>query len=229
MFQFSGFNRTWHHLWAQSLQLALWQLLTALQWTRSFQFLPTSYLNSLLSPQYLQLRLLQGDSSCICRGDALPRYGQWPRSCILTRMDWPLRNFRWDSDNFDCFLFHWNFIARCLSNPPFFWVFQTGVNKLADLVGVTLGPKGRNVVLESKYGSPRIVNDGVTVAKEVSLIWFFQMWVLFWFTIYSDWPIVHIEPAFWLTLKHLYVGPCHGWSIDKRKILLGLCVCCTCF
>ncbi|CAL9208271.1 unnamed protein product [Musa hybrid cultivar] len=46
---------------------------------------------------------------------------------------------------------------------------QTGVNKLADLVGVTLGPKGRNVVLESKYGSPRIVNDGVTVAKEVEL------------------------------------------------------------
>ncbi|CAD6340512.1 unnamed protein product [Miscanthus lutarioriparius] len=46
---------------------------------------------------------------------------------------------------------------------------QTGVNKLADLVGVTLGPKGRNVVLESKYGSPRIVNDGVTVAREVEL------------------------------------------------------------
>ncbi|GAU19072.1 hypothetical protein TSUD_99340 [Trifolium subterraneum] len=44
---------------------------------------------------------------------------------------------------------------------------QNGVNKLADLVGVTLGPKGRNVVLESKYGSPKIVNDGVTVAKEV--------------------------------------------------------------
>ncbi|KAG6504112.1 hypothetical protein ZIOFF_036441 [Zingiber officinale] len=43
---------------------------------------------------------------------------------------------------------------------------QNGVNKLADLVGVTLGPKGRNVVLESKYGSPKIVNGGVTVAKE---------------------------------------------------------------
>lgn len=49
----------------------------------------------------------------------------------------------------------------------FVLVPQTGVNKLADLVGVTLGPKGRNVVLESKYGSPKIVNDGVTVAKEV--------------------------------------------------------------
>lgn len=49
-------------------------------------------------------------------------------------------------------------------------LLQTGVNKLADLVGVTLGPKGRNVVLESKYGSPKIVNDGVTVAKEVCLL-----------------------------------------------------------
>ncbi|KNA12027.1 hypothetical protein SOVF_129600 [Spinacia oleracea] len=46
---------------------------------------------------------------------------------------------------------------------------QAGVNKLADVVGVTLGPKGRNVVLESKYGSPKIVNDGVTVAKEIEL------------------------------------------------------------
>ncbi|CAN4086855.1 unnamed protein product [Withania somnifera] len=46
---------------------------------------------------------------------------------------------------------------------------QAGVNKLADLVGVTLGPKGRNVVLESKYGPPKIVNDGVTVAREVEL------------------------------------------------------------
>ena len=48
--------------------------------------------------------------------------------------------------------------------------YQNGVNKLANLVGVTLGPKGRNVVLESKYGPPRIVNDGVTVAKEVRVI-----------------------------------------------------------
>eukprot|EP00898_Chlorokybus_atmophyticus_P006028 jgi/Chlat1/6426/Chrsp45S05948 len=46
---------------------------------------------------------------------------------------------------------------------------KAGVDKLANLVGVTLGPKGRNVVLESKYGSPKIVNDGVTVAKEVEL------------------------------------------------------------
>lgn len=46
---------------------------------------------------------------------------------------------------------------------------QAGVDKLATVVGVTLGPKGRNVVLETKYGSPKIVNDGVTVAKEVEL------------------------------------------------------------
>jgi chaperonin GroEL len=46
---------------------------------------------------------------------------------------------------------------------------QAGVDKLATVVGVTLGPKGRNVVLESKFGVPKIVNDGVTVAREVEL------------------------------------------------------------
>jgi chaperonin GroEL len=44
-----------------------------------------------------------------------------------------------------------------------------GVNKLADTVKLTLGPKGRNVVLEKKYGSPTITKDGVTVAKEIEL------------------------------------------------------------
>jgi len=44
-----------------------------------------------------------------------------------------------------------------------------GVNKLADTVRVTLGPKGRNVVLDKKYGSPTITKDGVTVAKEIDL------------------------------------------------------------
>ena len=44
-----------------------------------------------------------------------------------------------------------------------------GVNKLADAVKVTLGPKGRNVVLEKNYGSPLITNDGVTIAKEIEL------------------------------------------------------------
>src|ERR1700760_3489494 len=44
-----------------------------------------------------------------------------------------------------------------------------GVNALADVVKITLGPKGRNVVLDKKFGSPTITNDGVTVAKEVEL------------------------------------------------------------
>jgi chaperonin GroEL len=44
-----------------------------------------------------------------------------------------------------------------------------GVNKLADTVKITLGPKGRNVVLDKKYGSPTITKDGVTVAKEIDL------------------------------------------------------------
>ena len=46
---------------------------------------------------------------------------------------------------------------------------QNGVDKLADAVKVTLGPKGRNVVLDKKYGSPLITNDGVTIAKEIEL------------------------------------------------------------
>ncbi|NLA90382.1 MAG: chaperonin GroEL, partial [Synergistaceae bacterium] len=44
-----------------------------------------------------------------------------------------------------------------------------GIDKVADTVGVTLGPKGRNVVLEKKFGSPTITNDGVTIAKELEL------------------------------------------------------------
>src|SRR5688500_15859387 len=44
-----------------------------------------------------------------------------------------------------------------------------GVNKLAEAVKVTLGPKGRNVVLEKKFGGPTITKDGVTVAKEIEL------------------------------------------------------------
>ncbi|CAN5894742.1 chaperonin GroEL [soil metagenome] len=46
---------------------------------------------------------------------------------------------------------------------------ESGVNKLADAVKVTLGPKGRNVVLEKKWGSPTITKDGVTVAREIEL------------------------------------------------------------
>ncbi|HEY9656253.1 MAG TPA: chaperonin GroEL, partial [Crinalium sp.] len=46
---------------------------------------------------------------------------------------------------------------------------ERGVNALADAVRVTLGPKGRNVLLEKKYGAPQIVNDGVTIAREIEL------------------------------------------------------------
>jgi len=61
-------------------------------------------------------------------------------------------------------LLHFNHDGEALKR------MQIGVDKLATVVGITLGPKGRNVVLESKYGSPKIVNDGVTVAKEVDLV-----------------------------------------------------------
>src|SRR6188508_1582045 len=46
---------------------------------------------------------------------------------------------------------------------------EAGVNKLADTVAITLGPKGHNVVLDKKWGPPTITNDGVTIAKEVEL------------------------------------------------------------
>ena len=46
---------------------------------------------------------------------------------------------------------------------------EAGVNKLADTVRVTLGPKGRNVVLDKSFGAPLITNDGVTIAKEIEL------------------------------------------------------------
>ena len=46
---------------------------------------------------------------------------------------------------------------------------EAGVNKVADTVKVTLGPKGRNVVLDKTYGTPLITNDGVTIAKEIEL------------------------------------------------------------
>ena len=47
--------------------------------------------------------------------------------------------------------------------------YAKGVDKLADTVKVTLGPKGRNVVLDKKFGSPLITNDGVSIAREIEL------------------------------------------------------------
>ncbi|MDD5433519.1 MAG: TCP-1/cpn60 chaperonin family protein, partial [Candidatus Pacebacteria bacterium] len=46
---------------------------------------------------------------------------------------------------------------------------KAGVDKLADAVKITLGPKGRNVILDKGFGSPTITNDGVTIAKEIDL------------------------------------------------------------
>lgn len=46
---------------------------------------------------------------------------------------------------------------------------QTGVDKLADTVKITLGPKGRNVLINKQFGSPLITNDGVTIAREIEL------------------------------------------------------------
>ncbi|MCC6438596.1 MAG: chaperonin GroEL, partial [Acidimicrobiales bacterium] len=46
---------------------------------------------------------------------------------------------------------------------------EAGMNQLADAVRVTLGPKGRNVVLDKKWGAPTITNDGVSIAKEIDL------------------------------------------------------------
>ena len=48
-------------------------------------------------------------------------------------------------------------------------LLKKGVDQLANAVKVTLGPKGRNVVIEKKFGAPQITKDGVTVAKEVEL------------------------------------------------------------
>ena len=46
---------------------------------------------------------------------------------------------------------------------------KKGIDKLVDAVKVTLGPRGRNVVIDKKYGSPTVTKDGVTVAKEIDL------------------------------------------------------------
>ena len=46
---------------------------------------------------------------------------------------------------------------------------ERGIDLLAEAVAVTLGPKGRNVVIENKFGAPQIINDGITIAKEIEL------------------------------------------------------------
>lgn len=51
-----------------------------------------------------------------------------------------------------------------------------GVDQLANAVKITLGPKGRNVVLDKKFGAPNIVNDGVSIAREIELKDPFETW-----------------------------------------------------
>ncbi len=58
---------------------------------------------------------------------------------------------------------------RIIYNEDARRALERGMDLLAEAVGVTLGPKGRNVVLEKKFGAPQIVNDGVTIAKEIEL------------------------------------------------------------
>ena len=53
---------------------------------------------------------------------------------------------------------------------------QAGIDKLSDTVKITMGPKGRNVVIDKKYGSPLITNDGVTIAKKLSLRIRLRIW-----------------------------------------------------
>ncbi len=57
---------------------------------------------------------------------------------------------------------------------------EEGVNKLANTVRVTLGPKGRNVVLDKQFGAPLITNDGVTIAKEIERRMPLRTWALSW-------------------------------------------------
>ena len=57
---------------------------------------------------------------------------------------------------------------------------QTGIDALADTVKITLGPKGRNIVLDKKFGAPLITNDGVTIARRSSWRTPLRTWALSW-------------------------------------------------
>ena len=63
---------------------------------------------------------------------------------------------------------------------------QIGVNKLADTVKVTVGPKGRNVVLDKGYGAPTITNDGVSIAKEIDCKFLRSYKILRSFQVYKN-------------------------------------------
>ena len=73
-----------------------------------------------------------------------------------------------------------------------------GVNTLADAVRVTLGPKGRNVILAKSYGAPRITKDGVTVAKDIELGQVREhrahRWCATWPAAPATWPVTALPP-----------------------------------
>ncbi|RRT54964.1 hypothetical protein B296_00036257 [Ensete ventricosum] len=110
--------------------------------------------------QLLPLRSLV--PSCHSHPGGLPP-GPSPKSCTSTMTSLPPRSYK--SNLLKLFFrFFYLFSLTVLMNNN---LMQAGVDLVANLVGVTLGPKGRNVVLGNKYGPPRIVNDGETVLKEV--------------------------------------------------------------
>ena len=77
-------------------------------------------------------------------------------------------------------------------------LLKKGVDELANAVKVTLGPKGRNVIIEKKFGAPHITKDGVTVAKEVELTCPFEKWL----PRQTITPVtVRLQLRFWLSLS----------------------------
>ena len=76
---------------------------------------------------------------------------------------------------------------------------ERGMNQLADAVRVTLGPKGRNVVLEKKWGAPTITNDGVSIAKEIEL-------EDPWEKIGAELPAPHVVPLLGLAGQDQHLG-----------------------
>ncbi len=72
---------------------------------------------------------------------------------------------------------------------------EAGINTLADTVKITLGPKGRNVVLDKKFGAPLITNDGVTIAKEIELEDPLRIWAHSWFARFPQRPMMSLAMA----------------------------------
>jgi chaperonin GroEL len=72
---------------------------------------------------------------------------------------------------------------------------KKGVDALANAVKATLGPKGRNVVIDKKFGAPQVTKDGVTVAKEIELKILLKTWELKWL------KKLHLKPTILLEME----------------------------